>query len=70
MPTFTVEFLTRDEQGRFKNFRRTINAVDRQEAESWVYHGVRNGKWYLEGPITVNGPRGSRDCRTTTTYAV
>jgi hypothetical protein len=60
MATFTVEFLSRDEQGRFKRERRTINAVDAEEAESYVRHGARHGKWALEGPITIDGPVGSR----------
>jgi hypothetical protein len=60
MSTFTVTFTTRDEQGRFKRFFRRVPASDYREVESWVRHGERNGRWFIEGPVTIERLNGER----------
>jgi hypothetical protein len=64
MGTFTVTFLSRDEQGRFTKRHKKFPAQDNAEVEAFLYHGVENGKWSIEGDVTIRGPIATRQCET------
>lgn len=66
MATYSVTFLSRDDNGRFKRRHERLPAHSHEEVESYVRHGHRHGKWHIEGDITVRGPEATNSCETVT----
>lgn len=63
MATYHAEFLSRDGDGRFqRRLEKVSGAESHEDALAWVNHGYENGKWALEGPVTVRGPIGTESC--------
>lgn len=64
MATYHATFLSRDKQGRYDRRLEKFGGLESHEdVLAWVNHACENGKWHVEGAITVRGPIGTGKCR-------